>query len=268
MPFGLTNMPTMFMDLIDRVCKPYLDKFVIVFIDDILIYSKDKEEHGEHLKIILELLKKEKLYAMFSKCGFWLDLIKFIDHVIDNKGVHVDPTKIKVIKNWAALTTPMEVRQFLRLAGYYQCPPILALPEGMEDFEVYSDASLKGFRVVLMQREKVRAYASQKLKVHEENYTTHDLELGAVVFSLSHQKSYADRRSKPLEFEVRDMVLLKVLPWKSVIRFRKHGKLSPRYIRPFKILARVVEENLIILLDEIQLDEKLHFVEEPVEIVD
>nr|GEU78453.1 retrotransposon protein, putative, Ty3-gypsy subclass [Tanacetum cinerariifolium] len=120
MPFGLTNAPAVFMDLMNRVCKPYLDKFVIVFIDDILIYSKNKKQYEEHLKIILEPLKKEQLYAKFLKCDFWPDSVQFIGHVIDNKGVHVDPAKIKAIKNWAAPTTPTEVRQFLGLAGYYR----------------------------------------------------------------------------------------------------------------------------------------------------
>ncbi|GJU95771.1 reverse transcriptase domain-containing protein [Tanacetum coccineum] len=221
MPFGLTNAPAVFMDLMNRVCKPYLDKFVIVFINDILVYSKDEEEHGNHLKIILELIKKERLYAKFPKCDFWLDSVQFMGHVIDYSGVHVDPAKIEAIKSWAALTTPTEVGQFLRLAGYYRrfiegfsliskpltkltqkdtkyewgkeeeeafqtlkqklCSAlILALPEGTEDFVVYYDTSLKGYGAVLMQREKVIVYASRQLKVHEENYTTQDLELGAV----------------------------------------------------------------------------------------
>ncbi|GKC94690.1 putative reverse transcriptase domain-containing protein [Tanacetum coccineum] len=91
MPFGLTNVPAVFIDLINRVCKSYLDKFVIVFIDDILVYSKDEEEHGRHLKIILELLKKERLYAKFLNCDFWLDSVQFLGHVINCSGVHVDP---------------------------------------------------------------------------------------------------------------------------------------------------------------------------------
>ncbi|GJY09439.1 putative reverse transcriptase domain-containing protein [Tanacetum coccineum] len=178
------------MDLMNRVCKPYLDKFVIVFIDDILIYSKDEKEHKEHLKAILELLKKEKLYAKFSKCEFWIPKVQFLGHVIDSRGIHVDPAKIESIKDWASPKTPTEIRQFLGLAGYYQRfiegfskianALILALPEGREDFVVNCDASHKGLGDVLMQREKVIAYASRQLKVHEKNYTTHDLELGSV----------------------------------------------------------------------------------------
>nr|GFC59343.1 putative reverse transcriptase domain-containing protein [Tanacetum cinerariifolium] len=102
MPFGLTNTPAVFMDLMNRVCKPYLDKFVIVFIDDILIYSKDEKEHEEHLKTILELLKKEELYAKFSKCEFWIPKVHFLDHVIDSQGIHVDPAKIESVKDWAS----------------------------------------------------------------------------------------------------------------------------------------------------------------------
>ncbi|GJR21684.1 putative reverse transcriptase domain-containing protein [Tanacetum coccineum] len=211
MPFGLTNAPAVFMDLMNRVCKPYLDKFVIVFIDDILIYSKNKEEHGKHLKTILNLLRSEKLYAKFSKCDFWLDSVQFLGHVIDSSGVHVDPAKIEAIKNWAAPTTPTEVRQFLGLAGYYRrfikefsliskpltkltqknkpyvwgddeeeafqtlklklcSAPILSLPEGSEDFVVYCDASLKGFGVVLMQREKEENIGAEGFRGEEEPF--------------------------------------------------------------------------------------------------
>ncbi|GKD00690.1 putative reverse transcriptase domain-containing protein [Tanacetum coccineum] len=190
MPFGLTNALVMFMDLMNRVCKPYLDKFVIVFIDDILVYLKDKEEHRKHLKIILELLKKKRLYAKFSKCDFWLDSVQFLGHVIDHSGVHVDPAKIEAIKIWAAPTTPMKVRQFLRLDGYYRSASILVLPERTGDFVVYCDVSLKGYGAMLMQREKVIVYASRQLKTHEENYTTHDLELGAIVFTLRLWRHY------------------------------------------------------------------------------
>nr|GEU93849.1 putative reverse transcriptase domain-containing protein [Tanacetum cinerariifolium] len=120
MPFGLANAPAVFMDLMNRVCKPYLDTFVIVFIDDILIYSRNKKEHEEHLTLILELLKKEELYAKFSKCEFWIPKVQFLGHVINSKGIHVDPAKIKSIKDWAPPKTPTEIRQFLGLVDYYR----------------------------------------------------------------------------------------------------------------------------------------------------
>ncbi|GJS52944.1 putative reverse transcriptase domain-containing protein [Tanacetum coccineum] len=120
MHFGLTNAPAVFMDLMNRVCKPYLDKFVIAFIDNILIYSKNKEEHEGHLKLILELLKKEELYAKFSKCEFWNSKVQFLGHVIDSKGIHVDPVTIESIKDWASPKNPTEILQFLGIVGYYR----------------------------------------------------------------------------------------------------------------------------------------------------
>ncbi|KAJ9545109.1 LOW QUALITY PROTEIN: hypothetical protein OSB04_024816 [Centaurea solstitialis] len=120
MPFGLTNAPAVFMDLINRVCRPHLDKLVIVFIDDILIYSQSKEDHEQHLRSILELLKAEKLYAKFSKCEFWIREVHFLGHVANKEGIHCDPTKIEAMKKWEAPKTPTEIRQFLGLAGYYR----------------------------------------------------------------------------------------------------------------------------------------------------
>nr|GFB32184.1 putative reverse transcriptase domain-containing protein [Tanacetum cinerariifolium] len=120
MPFGMTNAPAVFMDLMNQVCKPYLDKFAIIFIDDILIYSKDEKEHEEHLKAILKLLKKEELYAKFSKCEFWIPKVQFLGHVIDSQGIYMDPAKIESVKDWASPKSLTEIRQFLGLAGYYR----------------------------------------------------------------------------------------------------------------------------------------------------
>ncbi|GJR31930.1 putative reverse transcriptase domain-containing protein [Tanacetum coccineum] len=550
MPFGLTNAPVVFMDLMNRVCIPYLDRFVIVFTDDILIYSKSRKDHERHLKLILRLLKKEEMYAKFSKCEFWLSKVQFLDHVIDSEGIHVDPAKIESIKDWASPKTLTEIRMFLGLAGYYRrfiegflkivrpmtkltqksvkfdwgekaeaafqllkqklcSAPILALLEESENFVVYCDASHKGLGAVLMQRrrkgERGGGCPEMKGKKKEENFINEDLhgminklepradktlclnnqswipsfgDLRALIMHESHKskysihpgsdkmyqdmkklywwpnmkaeiatynssqdtiwviidrltksahflpmreddtlekltrqylkevvsrhgvpvliisdhdgrftshfwkslnkavgtrldmsttyhpetdgqsertiqtlkdmlracvldfgkvwdrhlslvefsynnsyhtsikvapfealygrkcrspiylaESYADVRRTPFEFQVGDKVMLKVSPWKGVIHFGKRGKLNPRYIGPFKIIAKVgtvanrlelpeqlsrvhstfhvsklkkcmVDEPLAIPLDDIQVDDKLYFIEEPVEIMD
>nr|GEW64459.1 putative reverse transcriptase domain-containing protein [Tanacetum cinerariifolium] len=452
------------MNLMNRVCKPYIYKFVIVFIDDILIYSKYKEEHGDHLRLVLELLKKEKLYTKFSKCVFWLQEVHFLGHMVNQNGIHVDPSKIEAVKNWKAPTTPFEIRSFFRLAGYYRrfivnfskiakpltsltqknkkydwgveqeeafqtlnsnlCDaPILLLPDGVEDFsfiymdhkslqhifdqkelnmrqrrwiELYSeyeceiryhpgkanvvadalsrkervkprrvhamamtiqsgvrgmilaaqseafkqenvhaerlhgldqqiekkeDESLYfmnriwvllvgGVRMIIMdEAHKTRsrwtvyfafwktlqkalgmrldmstAYHPQTDGQSERTIQTLEDMLRACVIDFGYnwnvhlplaefsynssyhmsirksskrrdrQKSYADNKRKPLEFEVGDRVLLKVSPWKGVIRFGTK-----------KVL---VDANLHVRLDEIKIDKTLHFVEEPVKIMD
>ncbi|GJY63874.1 putative reverse transcriptase domain-containing protein [Tanacetum coccineum] len=181
--------------------KPHLeqDKFVIVLIDDILIYSKLKEEPEVHLRLVLELLRNEKLYAKFSKCKFWLEEVHFLGHVVNQGGIHVDPGKIEAIakpltsltqKNQKYVWGVEQEEAFQTLKNNLCEAPILLLPDGDEDFVVYCDDSNQGLGCVLMQRNKVIAYASRQLKIHEKNYTTHDLELGAVVFALKNWRHY------------------------------------------------------------------------------
>nr|GFA50577.1 retrotransposon protein, putative, Ty3-gypsy subclass [Tanacetum cinerariifolium] len=264
MPFGLTNASTVFMDLMNQVCKPYLDKFVIVFIDGFLIYSKSKDEHAEHLKSILELLKKEELYAKFLKCNFWLS------------------------------------RKLCSAS-------ILALPEGSENFVIYCDASRKGLGAVLMQMEKVIAYVSRQIKIYEKNYTTHDLELGAIVFALRMWRHFlygtkcvmfTDHKSlkhilDQKELNMRQHRWLELLTDSDCeIRYhlgkanveRKEEKFGTKYLCGIikKLEQRTGgtlclngkswipcrDEPLGIPLDEIQIDDKLNFIEEPVKIMD
>jgi hypothetical protein len=231
MSFGLTNAPAQFTCLMNSVFMPELDKFVVVFIDDILIYSKNEEEHAQHLRVILTRLREHQLYAKFSKCTFWLEEIQFLGHALSANGIVVDPSKVKDILEWKPPTTVHQVRSFLGLAGYYRrfipdfskiVKPITSLlkndtkfnwasrcneafeqlkvllttalvltqPDIEKPFDVYCDTSGSGLGCVLMQDDRVIAYASRQLHWHEEHYPTHDLELAAVVHALKIWRHY------------------------------------------------------------------------------
>ncbi|WVZ49185.1 LOW QUALITY PROTEIN: hypothetical protein U9M48_000562 [Paspalum notatum var. saurae] len=227
MSFGLTNAPAFFMYMMNSVFMNELDKFVVVFIDDILIYSKSEEEHKEHLRIVLNRLREHKLYAKFSKCAFWL--VSFLGHILSEKGVAVDPSKVKDVLNWKQPETVTEIQSFLGLVGYYrrfikdfsktakpmtsltkkECEvcmefeflsnpeevanirtKVFAQPDVTKPFDVYCDASGNGLGCVLMQEGRVIAYASRQLRKLEANYRTHDLELAAVVHALKIWRHY------------------------------------------------------------------------------
>ncbi|GJS21166.1 putative reverse transcriptase domain-containing protein [Tanacetum coccineum] len=463
MPFGLTNAPAVFMDLMNRVCKPYLDKFVIVFIDDILVYSKSKDEHEVHLRLVLELLKKEELYAKFSKC--------YYRRFIANFSKIAKPLTSLTQKNKKYEWGIEQEEAFQTLKDNLCNAPILSLPDGVEDFiglgvtliakearhylygtksviytdhkslqhifdqkelnmrqrwiELFSDYeceiryhlaqwralsrgnSQKGTWLINSERREIgslyfldriwvplvggvrtiivdkthktrysihpgadkmyhdlrdmywwlgmkrdiaiyvskcltcskvkaehqrpsvdrltklahflairedysterlaRLYIDEIVARHGFDWTSSELvqeETDKVVLikeklkaTKDHQKSYVDNRCKPLEFKVRDKVLLKVSPWNGVMRFGKKGKLAPRYVGPFEILERIgpvayrlrlpnelsevhdtfhvsnlkkclADANLHVPLDEIEVDKTLHFVEKPVEIMD
>ncbi|KAL0537313.1 hypothetical protein IC582_026290 [Cucumis melo] len=186
MSFDLINAPAVFMDLMNRVFKDFLDTFVIVFIDDILVYSKTEVEHEDHLHQVLGTLRANKLYAMFFKCEFWLKKVSFLGHVVSSEGVSVDPAKIEAVL--VGLDRLQSVRSELKQK--LVSAPVLTVPDGSGGFVIYSDASKRGLRCVLMQEGKVVAYASRQLKSHEQNYLTHDLELAAVFFTLNIWRHY------------------------------------------------------------------------------
>ncbi|KAG8503406.1 hypothetical protein CXB51_001385 [Gossypium anomalum] len=199
MPFGLTNAPAAFMDLMNRVFQPYLDRFVVVFIDDILVYSETETKHDEHLRIVLQVLREKELYAKFSKCEFWLREVTFLGHVVSAEGIKVDPRKIEAVLEWKPPRSVSKIQSFLGLAGYYRrfvegfsvlAAPLTKLIRKGVPF-VWTekhDASHVGLGCVLMQEGKVVAYASRQLKTHEVNYPTHDLELAAKELNLRQRR--------------------------------------------------------------------------------
>ncbi|WVZ70330.1 hypothetical protein U9M48_019005 [Paspalum notatum var. saurae] len=213
MSFGLTNAPAFFMYMMNSVFMNELDKFVVVFIDDILVYSKNEEEHKKHLRTVLTRLREHQLYAKFSKCAFCLREVSFLGHILSENGVAVDPSKVedfsglllRFIKDFSKTAKPMPSltkknakylwdpkceEAFTSLKKSLTSAPILAQPDVTKPFDVYCDASGNGFGCVLMQEERVIAYASRQLRKHEANYATHDLELAAVVYALKIWRHY------------------------------------------------------------------------------
>jgi hypothetical protein len=225
MSFGLTNAPAYFMYLMNSVFMQELNKFIVVFIDDILIYSKNPKDHAKHLHVVLQKLRDHHLYTKLSKCEFWLDTMKFLGHTIFSDGISVDPSKVQEVMDWKPPTSVHQIRSFLGLAGYYRrfipdfskiaepmterlkkgvefswdqkCEDafhtlraylatalVLVQPNVSKPFDIYCDASGIGLGCVLMQDNRVIAYASRALRTHEQNYPTHDLELAAVIHAL------------------------------------------------------------------------------------
>ncbi|KAH0661672.1 hypothetical protein KY284_026603 [Solanum tuberosum] len=226
MSFGLTNAPTTFMDLMNRVLKPFLDVFVIIFIYDILVYSRSEDDHANHLRQDLQILHDHKLYAKFSKCEFWLKSVAFLGHIVSDEGIRVDNQKIEAMKNWPKPTTPTEIRSFLGLAGYYRrfvekfsyiASPLTKLMYKETKFQ-WSDACERSFQELnnKLTSTPVLLMAQGSYGHMRNNYPTHDLELAAVVFGLKiwrhnlyrvHVDIYTDHKSLQYIFKQKDLNL-------------------------------------------------------------
>ena len=230
MPFGLTNASSTFMRLMNEVLRPFLGKFVVVYLDDILVYSSNKDDHLNHLQQLFEVLREQKLYGKLEKCTFMQREIGFLGFIISDEGVKVDPSKVEAISSWPVPKTITEVRSFHGLASFYrrfinnfstllapitECTkhgkfqwneaaqkafelvkekmcntPILALADFTKPFEVECDASGTGIGAVLIQSGKPIAYFSEKLNNAELNYSTYDKEFYAMVRALNHWSHY------------------------------------------------------------------------------
>jgi hypothetical protein len=216
-----------FMYLMNNVFMEYLDKFVVVFIDDILVYSRSEEEHEEHIRLALQRLREHRLYAKLNKCEFWMKQVVFLGHVITKGGISVDPSKVQDVLSWYAPTSVGDIQSFLGLADIIEgfskisklmtellekdkkfkwtsaCKAsfqelkkrlttalILVMPDMEKSFSIYYDVSGQRLGCVLMQDGHVVAYASRQLRKHEAHYPTHDLELAAVVHALKIWRHY------------------------------------------------------------------------------
>lgn len=208
MSFGLTNAPAAFMDLMNRVFKPFLDVFVIVFIDDIMVYSRSEEDHANHLRQVLQILRDRKLYAKFSKCEFWLRSVAFLGHIVSDEGVRVDTQKIEAVKNWPRPTTPTEVRSFLGLAGYYRrfvegfasiSAPLTKLTQKEVKFQ-WSDACERSFQEL---KNKLTSTPVLVLPEGTEGYVVYcdasGVGLGCVLMQHGKVIAYASRQLRPHE---------------------------------------------------------------------
>nr|GEX21254.1 putative reverse transcriptase domain-containing protein [Tanacetum cinerariifolium] len=342
MPFGLTNAPAVFMDLMKRVCKPYLDKFVIVFIDDILVCSKSKKEHEVHLRLVLELLKKEKLYAKFSKCEFWLQEVKFLGHVVNQNGIYVDPSKIEasssnemrplamcVPEPGRGSSVPMDLFIAFALTSQSKAnvvADVLSRKERVKPRRVRAMAMtiqfgvplVGGVRMIIMdeahktrpsgllQQPKIAEWKWDKITMDfitklPRTKSGHDAIWCAPFESLYERKC----RSPVLWAEIGKSSLIgpelvqettdKVVLIKEKLKAK--SKLAPRYVGPFETFERIgpvayrlrlpkklsevhdtfhvsnlkkclADANLHVPLDEIKFDKTLHFVKEPVEVMD
>nr|GEU83123.1 hypothetical protein [Tanacetum cinerariifolium] len=279
MPFGLANASTMFMDLMNRVCKPYLDKFVILFIDDILIYSKSEEEHEVHLKTILDLLKKEKLYAKFSKCEFWLKDVQFLGHVVNRDGIHVDPSK-----------SDKQDEDFRFLKEKLCNAPVLALSNGPNDFVVYYDASKQvgDIRKLIMDEAHTSRYS-----IHPDADKTY-YDLRDLYWWSGMKRDIAEYVSKCLTCS--KQALREALGTRLDMSTTYHPKTNGQSERSIQTLEDMIRAYVMdfggswdthlplvefsynnsyhtsikcsMPLDEIEIDENLRFIKEPIEIVE
>ncbi|KAI3727497.1 hypothetical protein L6452_16113 [Arctium lappa] len=297
MPFGLTNAPAAFMDLMNRVCSPMLDRSVIVFIDDILVYSKTNVEQEMHLQEVLDVLRRERLYAKFSKSVVLMQRGKVIAYVLRQLKPHE--------ANYPTHDLELgEVVFALKIWRHYLWDQYLPLAKFSYNNNYHSSIGRPPYEVLYGRKcrtpicwgevgHRVLGSTDVVLKTTEMIQMVRD----RLVTAQSRQKSYADKRRSDLEFQVGDYVLLKVSPSKGVIRFRKRGKLGPRYIGPYKVIARVgkvayrlelpdelslihntfhvsqlrkcvVDESAVIPLEDIQIDERLNYVEKPIAIVE